>query len=172
MLFAHDTHVALAAATALVNGELADVEALDAFLTEHRYSGTRAGDLTELGDVHALAGRLRGLWHLELDELVIEINAMLRSAGALPQLVAHDGWGYHLHATPADAPLADRIAVEVAMALADVVRSGEFDRLHVCAAGDCSGVLVDLSKNRSRRYCSTACANRLHVAAFRARQRN
>jgi predicted RNA-binding Zn ribbon-like protein len=39
----------------------------------------------------------------------------------------------------------------------------------VCDAGDCNDVLVDLSKNHSRRYCSTTCANRMNVAAFRAR---
>ena len=66
-------------------------------------------------------------------------------------------------------PLADRMAVEAAMAFIDVVRQGELDRLQVCGADDCGDVLVDLSKNRSRRYCSTTCANRVNVAAFRAR---
>ena len=32
------------------------------------------------------------------------------------------------------------------------------------------GVVLDLSRNRSRRYCSTACANRNAVAAYRARR--
>jgi predicted RNA-binding Zn ribbon-like protein len=84
--------------------------------------------------------------------------------------VRHDGWGYHLHATAPEAPLADRLAVEAAMAFVDVVRQGELGRLQVCGAGDCDDVLVDLSKNRSRRYCSTSCANRVNVAAFRARR--
>ena len=57
------------------------------------------------------------------------------------------------------------------MAFADVIRSGELARLRVCAAADCDDVLVDLSKNRSRRYCGTACSNRVNVAAFRARRR-
>ena len=95
---------------------------------------------------------------------------MLREAGALPQLVAHDDWGYHLHATPSQAPLADRMAVEAAMAFVDVVRQQELDRLSTCGADDCDDVLVDLTKNRSRRYCSTSCANRVNVAAFRARR--
>jgi predicted RNA-binding Zn ribbon-like protein len=95
---------------------------------------------------------------------------MLRDRHALPQLVTHDGWGYHVHATPAQAPLVDRMAVEAAMAFVDVVRQGELDRLRVCDASDCHNVLVDLSKNRSRRYCSTSCANRINVAAFRARR--
>jgi predicted RNA-binding Zn ribbon-like protein len=57
------------------------------------------------------------------------------------------------------------------MAFVDVVRQGELDRLRVCDADDCDDVVVDLSKNRSRRYCSSTCSNRVNVAAFRARQR-
>jgi predicted RNA-binding Zn ribbon-like protein len=57
------------------------------------------------------------------------------------------------------------------MAFIDVVRQKELDRLRVCDAPDCADVLVDLSKNRSRRYCSTTCQNRTNVAAFRARRR-
>jgi predicted RNA-binding Zn ribbon-like protein len=86
------------------------------------------------------------------------------------QLVKHDSWDYHLHATPPDAPLADRMAVEAAMAFADVIRSGQLDRLRACAAENCDNVHVDLSKNRSRRFCSVSCANRTNVAAYRTRQ--
>ena len=56
------------------------------------------------------------------------------------------------------------------MAFVDVVRLQHLDRLHVCGSDDCNDVLVDLSKNRSRRYCSTTCANRVNVAAWRARR--
>jgi predicted RNA-binding Zn ribbon-like protein len=31
--------------------------------------------------------------------------------------------------------------------------------------------VLDLSRNRSRRFCSTTCSNRAAVAAYRARQR-
>jgi len=172
MVFAHDTQVALVAAAALVNVELTDLDALDAFVAEHRWTGVRTRDAAELDAVRGLQPRLRALWDLSLDDLVTDVNELLRATRALPQLVAHDGWDYHLHATDPDAPLADRIAVEAAMALVDVVRQDELDRLQVCAADDCADVLVDLSKNRSRRYCSTGCANRVNVAAFRARQRS
>jgi predicted RNA-binding Zn ribbon-like protein len=104
------------------------------------------------------------------DEAAAWVNAELRTASALPQLVQHDGWDYHLHATPSHAPLADRLAVEAAMAFADVIRSDQLDRLRLCAAEDCDDVLVDLSKNRSRRFCSLPCANRVNVAAYRQRR--
>ncbi|MBO0775092.1 MAG: CGNR zinc finger domain-containing protein, partial [Actinobacteria bacterium] len=85
-------------------------------------------------------------------------------------VVKHDGWGYHLHATSPDAPLADRMAVEAAMAFIDVIRTRQLHRLRVCAAASCHDVHVDLSKNHSRRFCSTTCANRTNVAAYRSRQ--
>ncbi|HEY7050070.1 MAG TPA: CGNR zinc finger domain-containing protein, partial [Jatrophihabitantaceae bacterium] len=69
-------------------------------------------------------------------------------------------------------PLADRLAAEAGMAFADLIRTGELDRLRICAADDCDAVLVDLTRNRSRIYCDTGnCGNRQHVAAYRARQR-
>lgn len=176
MLFAHDTEVALAAAAALVNtaqedgDELADVGALDEFVRKWGWTGERRRDQTELDAVRALRPRLGRLWHIDEDSAVALVNNLLREARALPQLVKHDTWDYHLHATPPDAPLADRMAVEAAMALTDVIRQKELSRLQRCAAGSCDDVLVDLSKNRSRRFCSTSCANRTNVAAYRARQ--
>lgn len=176
MLFAHDTEVALQSAAALVNTDgrdgdgLSDVVALDDFVRENGWTGSRRHDRRELDAVRALRRRLRRLWEGDEDEVAALVNALLREGQALPQLVRHDGWDYHLHATTDAAPLADRMAVEAAMALVDVVRQQELDRLRVCGADDCADVLVDLSKNRSRRYCSTTCANRTNVAAFRARQ--
>lgn len=176
MVFAHDTETALATAAALVNtaGEdpdgLEDVAALDAFVEAWGFTGPRRRDEAELAEVRDLRPRLRRLWELDEDALADEVNRMLREAGALPQLAKHDGWGYHLHATAPDAPLVDRMAVEAAMAFLDVVRQGELERLRTCDADDCDDVHVDLSRNRSRRFCSSTCANRVHVAAFRSRQ--
>jgi len=176
MLFAHDTEVSLNATAALVNTargdaeELPDTAALDAFVEHWRWTGGRTHDQAELDAVRALRPRLAQLWSMTEDEAVGLVNTLLRDASALPQLVRHDGWEYHIHATSPDAPLADRMAVDAAMALADVIRSGELARLRYCAADDCEDVLVDLSKNRSRRFCSLTCANRVNVAAYRSRR--
>jgi predicted RNA-binding Zn ribbon-like protein len=175
-MFAHDSEIALAAAAALVNTgrqseeELPDVPALDAFVDEWRWSGDRTHDEPELEAVRALRPRLARLWEASEDEAVEIVNGMLREADALPQLVRHDGWDYHIHATSPHAPLADRMAVEAAMAFTEVIRLKALDRLRVCEADRCIDVLVDLSKNGSRRFCNTACGNRMNVAAYRARR--
>jgi predicted RNA-binding Zn ribbon-like protein len=169
--------VSLNAAAALVNtdsdsdGELLpDAAALDEFVTRWGWTGGRLHDQAELDAVRAIRPRLRALWAADEDTAVDLVNAMLRETRALPQLVKHDQWDYHLHATPPDAALADRMLVEAAMAFMDVIRMKQLDRLRRCAADDCDDVLVDLSKNRSRRFCDSGCGNRMNVAAYRARQ--
>ena len=183
MIFAHDTEVSLAAAAALVNTSpeadrpdgngverLPDSAALAAFMDTWNWTGSRRGDADELAQVRALRPRLAELWRADEDRAVETVNELLREANALPQLVRHDAWDYHLHATPPDAPVADRMAVEAAMALVDVIRMKELDRLRVCASETCNFLVVDLSKNRSRRYCDSGCGNRANVAAYRARR--
>ncbi len=182
MIFAHDTQVSLLAAAALVNtmsgsvagdtdlDRLESAGQLDAFVREWGWTGSRTGDTDELDAVRLLRPRLRALWLMGQDDAVTEVNSMLAEAKALPQLVRHDAWDYHLHATPADAPLATRMAVEAAMAFIDVIRAQEMGRLKVCDAQDCDDVVIDLSKNRSRRFCDDGCGNRANVAAYRARR--
>jgi len=180
VIFAHDTETALVSATVLVNtaawraddeDTLLSVADLERFLDEQGWSGARSGDEAELAAVRDLRPRLRRLWELGESELVDSVNGVLSEAGALPQLVDHDGLGWHIHAVPQDAPLATRMAVEAAMAFIDVVRSGELDRLKTCSATDCDDVVVDLSRNRSKRFCEGGCGNRENVRAYRDRQR-
>jgi predicted RNA-binding Zn ribbon-like protein len=176
MIFAHDTQAALLSAAALVNtggrdGEgLPSLTALDQFLRTYGWTGQRQHDQAELRSVRALRPRLRRIWEVDEDGVVEIVNALLRESNALPQLVRHDEWPYHLHATPPDAPLATRMAVEAAMAFVDVVRTGELRRLRICEYPNCGNVVVDLSKNRSRRFCEAGCGNRAAVSAYRARR--
>ena len=175
MVFAHDTELALVAAVALVNSAeqpdtLETTEQLRAFYDEQGYTGRLAGDGAELDEMRELRPRLRRLLTASRDDAVAVVNAMLREAGALPQLVRHGDMDWHLHAVEDDRPFATRIVVETAMAMIDVIRANEMSRLGVCADDDCGGLVLDLSRNRSRRFCSTACGNRAAVAAYRARQ--
>ena len=179
MHFAPDTEDALEFAVALGNtvpsasrtgeDELATPEQLAAMIADLQYSGRVDHDLAELRDVQETRDRIRRVWSLSRDDAAVEVNAMLREAGALPYLLRHDGFDWHLHATAQDAPLAERIRVEVSMALVDVIRSSENGRLRVCEADDCTGLLLDLSRNGSKRFCSVRCGNRMNMIAFRRR---
>ncbi|MDA0172143.1 CGNR zinc finger domain-containing protein [Solirubrobacter taibaiensis] len=177
MLFAHDTELSLIAAVALVNSAvepdtLTEIEQLDAFYEEHQFSGRRDGDAAELEAIRALRPVLRELLTAERDTAAELVNALLADAQALPQLFRHDGLDWHIHAVPRDAPLDRRIAVEAAMAMVDLIRADELSRLSICDDDRCECLVLDLSRNRSRRYCDTTCANRNAVAAYRARRKS
>ena len=175
MVFAHDTEVALQAAAALANSglepdTLESLDDLDAFFGAYDYTGRRDRDEAELDGLRAIRPALYELLTASRDDAVELVNAMLADAAALPQLVRHDVWDWHLHAVGPERDFPTRILVETAMAMIDVIRSDEMSRLGVCADDTCRGVVLDLSRNRSRRFCSTACGNRNAVAAYRARQ--
>jgi predicted RNA-binding Zn ribbon-like protein len=177
VLFAHDTTAALVLAADLVNSnELTDVAALGVFLDKHLVEPRRAATVADLDAVHALRPRLRAVWQATgpgtAEPLAELVNELLRDSDARPQLTDHGGgWGWHLHVTGPDALLEHRIAAQVSFALADLVRLRETGRLRRCEAPGCDAVLVDLSKNRSRRYCDTGnCGNRQHAAAYRERR--
>lgn len=179
MHFAPDTEESLEFAVVLANtvagatrsgsDELRSTAQLTALFGLYQFSGRFDHDDAELADVQSTRGWLREVWSLDRDSAAVRVNAMLREASALPQLVRHDGVDWHLHATDPGAPLGERIRVEVSLALVDVVRSDEMGRLRPCGADDCAGVLLDLSRNGSKRYCSVRCGNRVNMIAFRAR---
>jgi predicted RNA-binding Zn ribbon-like protein len=176
VLFANDTEASLKASVALVNSAeapdtLTEIAQLDAFYEEHGYTGRRDGDVAELEALRALRPVLRRLLTAERDDAAELVNALLAEAKAVPQLKRHDGLDWHIHAVPPDAPLERRIMAETAMAMVDLIRADELSRLSVCADDRCGGLVLDLSRNRSRRFCSTTCANRNAVAAYRARGR-
>jgi predicted RNA-binding Zn ribbon-like protein len=180
-LFSQDTLTTLLALAPLVNSELGGPDVLEStdtlrsFLDEHGWTGRRDGDKAELEAMRALRTRISALWELLDNEeaLVAEINSLLATTRANPWLTRHSEAPYwHLHFNQPDDPLAERIGAEIAMAFAEIIRADEISRLKQCAAPDCSAVLVDLSRNRSRMFCDIGnCGNRMHVAAYRARLR-
>jgi predicted RNA-binding Zn ribbon-like protein len=176
VVFAHDTEASLLAAIDLVNsGEDPDTlttqQQVDAWYAKHKYTGRRDRNAAELAELRAVRPVLRELLTADRDRAAALVNAMLAEARALPQLVRHGDIDWHLHAVSPDEPLVRRVVVETALAVSDVVRGDEMSRLSVCADQNCGGVVLDLTRNRSRRFCSTTCANRNAVAAYRARTR-
>jgi predicted RNA-binding Zn ribbon-like protein len=107
----------------------------------------------------------------DVDEAAHRVNGMLVATGAHPALERHDGEPWHIHFHSADeTSRAKGWAAGCATGLAIVLGSELYDRLGVCTAPRCDRVYVDTSRNGSRRFCSTACQNRVKAAAFRDRQ--
>ena len=106
----------------------------------------------------------------DIDAAAIRVNAMLDDTGARPALERHDGEPWHLHFHSADeTSMVKGWQAGCATGLAIVLGGELYDRLGVCTAPHCDRVYVDTSRNGSRRFCSTACQNRVKAAAFRER---
>lgn len=101
----------------------------------------------------------------EAAQVAALLNALLVRYPVRPQLSDHDGQRWHLH-------LADDRGAAAVMGLASVVAELGAERLGRCLERQCSRAFLDLSSNRSRRYCSARCASRANVAAYRARRRD
>jgi predicted RNA-binding Zn ribbon-like protein len=179
--FGHDTQCALGTVVDLVNtgpeisgGDgLTGLSDLTDFVARHAIS--EPGRLTkdDLEAVRRLRARLHAIFGATDQPAAVRlVNALVADARTTPRLTDHDDWPLHMHYYAPGARLAEHLAADCGMALAFVLAAGEWERLTTCDAPDCNRVLIDLSRNRSRRYCdSKTCGNRLHVAAYRARQR-
>ena len=107
----------------------------------------------------------------DVDRAAHQLNDLLAATGAHPALDRHDGepWHIHFHSADESSPAAGW-AAGCATGLAIVLGGELHDRLGVCTAPHCDRVYVDVSRNGSKRFCSTACQNRVKAAAFRERR--
>ncbi|WP_405766025.1 CGNR zinc finger domain-containing protein [Streptomyces sp. NBC_01538] len=181
MLITHDTRCALDTVVDLVNTApdddttdgLPDVEALGNFVRKHNISDVGVLSEADLAAVHRIRERFAGVFAAQDARIAAAlINELVAAAGTTPRLTDHDGYDWHVHYFAPGASIADHLAADCGMALAFFVVAGEQERLRRCEAPDCRHAFVDVSRNRSRRYCdSRTCGNRLHVAAYRARRK-
>lgn len=163
----------LANAVALPTTELLEVAAgffVDAARPRHQPpTSASTADITPLRET---AGRLHELFSVDdADAAAAILNTVLAVARARPVVTRHDDAGWHVHYVADDADASAIIAATAAMALAGVICDSGVTRLGFCAADGCANAFVDLSKNNSKRYCSSRCATRESVAAHRRRGR-
>lgn len=172
MTWAHDTTTVLSAAIAYVNAacERDRRSVIDGW----PIVCSPPRDENEPDDpqrLRRLQSELRELLTADGAQAAELVNRTFARARATLRLERHDDTDWHLHPVVVDAPLQQVILVDTAMAMAELVRRNELARLGVCASERCERLWLDLSRNRARRYCSDACANRHAVAEYRSRQR-
>ncbi|GGP10772.1 CGNR zinc finger domain-containing protein [Nonomuraea glycinis] len=140
------------------------------------YPEHRPATEAEAAELVEVALRLRAVFAAvaagDLDTAALRINALLVETDARPMLQRHDGEPWHLHFHGPGGAMAGDWAASCATGLALVLGSEFADRLGVCTAPHCDRVYVDVSRNGTRRFCSTPCQNRVKTAAFRARSKS
>ena len=126
--------------------------------THELASRTGSDELVTVSEVQALITQFRFSGRIDRDDdEVAEVRDVRDRIRGVWKLTRDDA-------------LAERIQAEVGLALVDVVRSDAMWRLRRCEAPDCEGLMADLSRNGSRRFCSIRCGNRMNQIAYRERQ--
>ncbi len=79
-----------------------------------------------------------------------------------------DGVGWSL---PPESDDLERPLWDIARSAADLLTSGDHDRIKECASTTCEWVFLDRSRNRSRRWCDMSdCGNRAKARRFQAKK--
>ncbi|GAA2052869.1 hypothetical protein GCM10009839_70660 [Catenulispora yoronensis] len=135
------------------------------FFEEHEITPPGDGAYGDLPDLVGAA-----LAQLVDGEPPQAVHQLLRDFPPEMHLTDHDGLGgWHIHfsrnGTEARRWLGQLLAAE----LARVAAGDPAVTLGRCGAAGCGNYFVDQSRNRTRRFCSNACASRTTVAAYRAR---
>nr|WP_238357084.1 CGNR zinc finger domain-containing protein [Kribbella italica] len=97
------------------------------------------------------------------------VHRLLRDYPPDMHLSDHDG-AWHVHFSRNGTPAERWVGQLIAAKLALVAAGDPAVTLGRCAATSCGNYFVDQSRNRTRRFCSNACASRTTVAAYRARK--
>ena len=100
----------------------------------------------------------------------LDLIADAAADGAARSRLVYDkaGVGWSL---PADSDELDRPLWDIARSAADLLTSGDHERIKECASTSCEWVFLDRSRNRSRRWCDMSdCGNRAKARRFHAKK--
>jgi len=147
---------------------LKDAPTLKRFLARRGFDETLRTSSRDLAEMRRLRDDLRTAFTaVDEEAAVASLNSLLRRSAAKPQF-ARAGAGWAMGWT---GRLSDVVTAQTAMSLLEAIRDDGWERFGICAGAPCCCVFVDRSKNRSRRFCSELCADRVAQSLHRARLR-
>ncbi len=121
--------------------------------------------------VLALRTRLARVFDARDEPAAVKLlNQLAREYGTPPQL-ERDGGGWRLRSWPDEREGLRFVAAYAGAGLVEGLTAFGWERFGRCAGSPCRCAFVDRSRNRTRRYCSTQCADRVAQADHRARQK-
>lgn len=157
----------------LQNKDKLNKEALTQQLAETLRDYGEKGDVTstDLNDLKTVANKLHAVFALQDTEKVARLlNALLGEYASAPRLSSHGHTPWHLHVDSSDhAPWAEWFATSSALALAILLAEKQRSPGGLCASPICGRPFIDSGKGGGRIYCSSTCATRERVAAYRKR---
>ena len=150
------------------NERLRDVSSLRRVLTHHGHAAAAAAARDEdVSRTRTLRDALREAFTAPDEATAVRrLNSLLVEAPAAQLVSDGKAWRFGWdESTPAF------LAPVTATALLDAIRLDGFGRFGTCAGAPCTGVFVDRSRNKSRRYCCELCGDRVAQARSRRRRR-
>jgi predicted RNA-binding Zn ribbon-like protein len=125
----------------------------------------------DVGRVRELRERLDRVFDAPDEETAADLlNELARDYGIAPQLERH-GKGWRLRSWPDDDVGLPAVAAYAVAGLLATFQELGWRRFGRCAGSPCRCAFIDRSRNRTRRYCCTLCADRVAQAHYRARKR-
>lgn len=157
----------------LQNKDQLDDKALARQLTETLKSYSEKGGVTssDLAEFKIVADKLRAVFTTQDTKRVANLlNALLSEYAGAPRLSSHGDTSWHLHVDSNDhAPWAEWFAASSALAMATLLAEKQRSPGGLCASPICGRPFIDSGKGGGRIYCSSRCATRERVAAYRKR---
>ena len=146
---------------------------LDRFLSKRGRTVSAPVTEYDLRYVRVLRGKLREVFLAPDDASAARLlNDLLAGVDVIPQFAVDHQQSLHLHfLVLPGTPLLTRLTVATALGLGFALQQYGKERFQMCAASPCQDMFIDTSRNRSRRFCSDRCANRINIAVFRARSK-
>lgn len=103
-------------------------------------------------------------------EAASRLNELAREYGT-PPVLEQVGAGWRLRSWPDEDEGLPAVAAYATAGLLTAFQELGWARFGRCAGSPCRCAFVDRSRNRSRRYCCTLCADRVAQAQYRTRKR-
>jgi predicted RNA-binding Zn ribbon-like protein len=141
------------------------------FLERHGIAIDRALTDGDLEDVRDFRTQVRALWTAAAHPFLVDaLNQYLVQSPVMLELSTDTKNSLHLNfnISPTLRGIEELKAKSI-LGLVTVLEHYGLERMGACAADPCQDVYIDVSRNRSRRFCSERCANRYNIAAYRER---
>jgi len=121
--------------------------------------------------VRALRARFESVFDATNEEEAVRLlNELAREYGTPPQLErVNRAW--RLRSWPDEREGLPAVAAYATAGLLEALRDLGWQRFGRCAGAPCRCAFVDRSRNRTRRYCCSLCADRVAQAQYRARKK-
>jgi predicted RNA-binding Zn ribbon-like protein len=163
-----DLHDAAQRALDVVNAAPEDVASVLRAHGETDLTGLDA----ESSQLATVVAKLRDVLAMtDRDQAAAALNVLLARHGAVPQLVRHEGWDWHVHVDRIDDSWSNWLGSSAAMALALRLAARPGVPWGICADEACGRAFLDDGQGGGRRHCSSRCATRQRVRRHRASRR-